>query len=73
MDAPRFAKHDHRLAYSVDEASRLLSISRRHLYDLIAAGTIRSTKLGARRLVSHSELLRLVEARAPRDPKGARR
>lgn len=40
------------LLISVPEAARLLSIGRNTAYDLIAAGTLPSIKLGRRRLVS---------------------
>ena len=40
------------LLISVLEAARLLSIGRNTAYDLIAAGTLPSIKLGRRRLVS---------------------
>lgn len=51
---------DRILAYSVADACRLLSISRRHLYTQIAEGKIRSLKIGARRLIAHAELERLL-------------
>lgn len=50
-----------KLAYSLDEASHQLSISRRHLYDLLNEGKVRSSKLGARRVIPHSELERLLQ------------
>ena len=40
------------LLISVPAAARLLSIGRNAAYDLIAAGTLPSIKLGRRRLVS---------------------
>jgi excisionase family DNA binding protein len=60
MQALTVADPNRRLAYSVSEACRLLSISRRHLYDLLAEGRIKSTKLGDRRLIAHAELERLL-------------
>jgi excisionase family DNA binding protein len=56
----RTPRVDDRLAYSIDEAARLLSISRRHLYDLISKGRLTSCKLGARRVITRSELERLL-------------
>lgn len=53
--------HEPRLAYSVDEAARLLSISRRHVYDLIATGKLRGRKLGKRRVFTRTELEQLLE------------
>ncbi|MCH8117979.1 MAG: helix-turn-helix domain-containing protein [Proteobacteria bacterium] len=48
------------LAYSVVESCRLLSISRRHFYGLLAEGKIRTVKLGARRVVPRAEVERLA-------------
>jgi excisionase family DNA binding protein len=52
--------HPTALAYSVDEAARVLAISRRTVYELIAEGRLRSTKLYARRLVTRAELERFL-------------
>ena len=49
-----------RYAYSLDEAARSISLSRRTLYQLIDAGMLRTVKLGRRRLVPREELERLV-------------
>lgn len=49
-----------RLAYSLDEAARSISLSRRGLYQLIEAGELRTVKVGRRRLVPVSELERLA-------------
>jgi excisionase family DNA binding protein len=49
-----------RYAFSLDEAARSISISRRALYDLIGTGAIRTVKLGARRVVPAAELERLL-------------
>ncbi len=38
-------------AVSVDDAAQLLGLCRSSLYDLLAAGRIRSVKVGSRRLV----------------------
>lgn len=51
-------------AYSVEEAVRTLGISRRSAYRLIAAGELRTVKLGGRRLVPAAELARLIGLRA---------
>jgi excisionase family DNA binding protein len=48
-----------RIAYSLDEAARSISISRRTLYKLMAAGSLPTTKLGARRVVTREALERL--------------
>jgi excisionase family DNA binding protein len=52
------------LALSVTEAHQTLGISRRKLYELINDGTIRTIKVGARRLVPMAELDRFVNGRA---------
>jgi excisionase family DNA binding protein len=49
-----------RLAYSPHEGSRVLSISRSKLYELIASGDLKVVKLGSRTLVPHSELVRFL-------------
>lgn len=48
-----------RYAYSISEAARAISLSRRMLYNLIDTGALRTVKLGRRRLVPRSELERL--------------
>jgi excisionase family DNA binding protein len=48
------------IAYRVNDACRLLSISRSHLYDLVAEGKVRLVKIGNRSLVPASEIARLV-------------
>lgn len=56
MDAqPDTLRH----AYSLDEAARSISLSRRALYNLIDSGELRTIKLGRRRLVPRDELERL--------------
>ncbi len=47
-------------AYRVNDACRILSISRSHLYDLASAGKVRLVRLGARTLVPASEIARLL-------------
>jgi excisionase family DNA binding protein len=39
------------LAVSISDAARLLSVSRRHLYDLLASGQLRAFKSGRRTLI----------------------
>jgi excisionase family DNA binding protein len=41
----------HRRAYQVNEAAAAYRLSRSTLYKLIAAGTLRSAKVGGRRLI----------------------
>ena len=52
---------------TVEETARRLSVSRRYIYDLIAAGRLPTVKLGRRRLVSEralSEFLGKLEKEA---------
>ncbi len=49
-----------RLALSVKDTCNALSISRAHLYALAAKGEIKLTRLGARTLISMSEIRRLL-------------
>jgi excisionase family DNA binding protein len=50
-----------RLAWNVDEAAGIIGISRRHLYEFIRTGELRSVKIGTRRLVRHSDLVAFVQ------------
>lgn len=50
------------MMYRVDEAAESLRISRTAIYELIRSGTLRSVKVGRRRLVPLSELKSYVEA-----------
>jgi excisionase family DNA binding protein len=52
------------LCYRINDACRLLSISRSHLYDLASEGRIRIIKIGNRSLISASEIARLSGAEA---------
>src|SRR6185312_15703659 len=51
-------------AYSVEEAARALSLSRRTAYRLIATGELRTVKLRGRRLVPAAEPARLIGSQA---------
>lgn len=59
MTAP--ATTDDRLAVSVDEAARLLDISRDLAYDLIRRGELPAVKLGRRIVVPRRQLEVLLE------------
>ncbi|MFW6068113.1 MAG: excisionase family DNA-binding protein [Chloroflexota bacterium] len=48
------------VSVSVDEAARALGVTRAHLHRKLAAGEIKSFKLGRRRLVPYAELQRIV-------------
>ena len=49
------------LAFSPSQASQRVGVSVRAIYALIAARELRSFKIGKRRLISDTELSRLVE------------
>ena len=49
-----------RLAYTVNDACQLLSVSRSHLYVMSGKGLIRLTRLGCRTLVPAAEINRLL-------------
>jgi excisionase family DNA binding protein len=53
------------LARSLDEAARLLGVSRRHLERLIGDGRLRSVRLGRRRVIPHDALEDLLADRHP--------
>lgn len=50
-----------KIAYTVPEAARLLSISRSLLYELIHAGKIQSVKIGRARRITNDGLQLFVE------------
>lgn len=49
-----------RMAYSVNDACRVLSIGRTSLYELVKAGKIKLIKIAGRTLVPRSEIERLT-------------
>lgn len=51
-----------RLLHPLPEVCEQLSIGRSTLYELIAAGVIRTVKIGRRTLISHDEMGRYVHA-----------
>ena len=53
-----------RLALSINEAARALSVSRTRLYELVGAGEIKSFTIGRRRLIQVAELQRFIADRA---------
>jgi excisionase family DNA binding protein len=57
MDTIPFA---HRLSCTVDEACAATGLGRTKLYELIAAGSVATTLIGRRRLVSVKSLLHLI-------------
>ncbi|MGB6214401.1 helix-turn-helix domain-containing protein [Pseudomonas mandelii] len=52
------------LSVGVEEAGRILGISRSATYDVIAKGEIKTFKIGRRRLVLMSELKAFIERTA---------
>lgn len=49
------------IAYSLKEASRVTTLGRTRLYQLIAEGRLKATRIGGRTVIPASSLLRLVE------------
>lgn len=49
-----------KLAYSVEEAAEVISISTRKFYDLLGRGDLRSVRVDGRRLVRHEDLVGYV-------------
>ena len=63
-----------RMAHSMDDAARLLGVSRRQVYRLLAAGRLRTVTLGRRRVVPQAaleELLGTTPASAEETRRGA--
>lgn len=51
-----------KLAYSIPEAARAISIGRSKLYELIAANRVETRRIGRRVVIPAASLLRLLEA-----------
>jgi excisionase family DNA binding protein len=51
-----------KLAYSINETAKALSLGRTSIYALIAEGRLETFKLGSRRLVTAESVRRLVAA-----------
>ena len=49
-----------RLAFSPDEAARVLGVSRATIMRIVADGSLRSAKIGRRRVIARSALLELL-------------
>lgn len=54
-------------AFRVNDALRLLSISRSHLYGLVMKGKLRIVKVGNRTLIPATEIERLINGGAAHD------
>jgi excisionase family DNA binding protein len=55
---------ENKLALRVNEASVAAGISRSTIYKLMSAGTLRTTKVGGRRLILREDLQALLQAGA---------
>ena len=53
-----------KLAYSINETAKALSLGRTSVYSLIAQGRLETFKFGSRRLVKADSLRRLVDGQA---------
>lgn len=51
------------LLYRIDEAAKLLAISRSAVYELISSGQLRKLKIGSRSCIAAAELHRFIETR----------
>ena len=49
------------LTYTVEQAALASGLSRTTIFALIKSGSLRSSKIGGRRLILKRELLRLIE------------
>jgi excisionase family DNA binding protein len=58
--------HEQRLVWTVEEAGRMLGISRAHAYELVARGELPHLRLG-RRVVVPKHAIELLLARAASD------
>lgn len=51
------------LLYRIDEAAKMLAISRSALYELLATGQIKKLKIGSRSVIAAAELERFITDR----------
>jgi excisionase family DNA binding protein len=47
--------------YSPDRVAELLSVSRRHVFNMIGRGELRYSKLGGRTVIRHADLIGLLQ------------
>jgi excisionase family DNA binding protein len=59
-DNPTFNKCDEKRALRINEASMLYGISRSTIYKIMAAGTLRTVKIGGRRLIPRDAIEALI-------------
>lgn len=50
---------------SVPGAAKILSLSVDYIWKLVASGQLKSIKIGKRRLIKHSELMRFADSTTP--------
>jgi excisionase family DNA binding protein len=53
--------HETKLGYSIQEAIQLTSLSRSTIYNLIATGDLRTTKIGRRVIILPASIAKLLE------------
>lgn len=56
------------LLYSIDDAMQIIGLGRTKLYALIADGTIKTVKIGRRRLVNAESLRQLANGQPEPEP-----
>ena len=61
---PSHVRPDEKLALRVNEAAVAAGISRSTIYKLKSAGTLRTTKVGGRRLILRADLEALLQSGA---------
>jgi excisionase family DNA binding protein len=61
---PSHVRPDEKLALRVNEAALAAGISRSTIYKLMSAGTLRTTKVGGRRLILRADLEALLQSGA---------
>jgi excisionase family DNA binding protein len=64
MESSKPNASGHRRAYQINEATCAYGLSRSTLYKLMAAGTLRSVKVGGRRLIPVEALEALITGAA---------
>ena len=57
-----------KLAYSVEEAAELLSVSRAHLYRLLDTGKLESIRIGRSRRITHGQLTAFISTLEAQHP-----
>lgn len=70
MSVADVAQERDQLAVSVDEAARLLGVSRDLVYDLVRRGELPAVRLGRRIVIPYRSLERLLEAGSTADAGG---